>query len=111
VTPCEDFTAGEINDLDRVMIRRTGPDGYVDGAKVHFLSFLGETWGMGVPRFSTEQAITNSLKITSQGGLITWDTPVQRNGLIAKPFLEQLVAIGKAVAGRTNQSSSIPTGQ
>jgi alpha-L-fucosidase len=111
VTPYEDFTAGEINDLDRAMIRRTGPDGYVDGAKVHFLSFLGETWGMGAPRFTTEQAVTNSLKIVKGGGLITWDTPVQRNGLISQPFLDQLTAIGKAIAERANQTNSIPTGQ
>ena len=111
VTPYEDYTAGEINDLDRAMIRRTGPDGYVDGAKVHFLSFLGETWGMGAPRFTTEQAVTNSLKITRNGGLITWDTPLQRNGTISQAFLDQLTAIGKAVAAQANQPSSMPTGQ
>jgi len=97
VTPYEDYTAGEINELDRAMIRRTTPDGYVDGAKVHFLSFLGERWGMGQPRFSTEQAVAYSRKITGDGGLITWDVPVQNNGLIAEPFLEQLRAVGKAV--------------
>ncbi|HTA94729.1 MAG TPA: hypothetical protein VK769_01255, partial [Verrucomicrobiae bacterium] len=111
MSPDEDYTAGEINDLDRAMIRRTGPDGYVDGAKVHFLSFLGETWGMGAPRFSTEQAVTNSLKIVKGGGLITWDTPVQRNGMISQPFLDQLTAIGQAIADRPNQTNSIPTGQ
>jgi alpha-L-fucosidase len=111
VTPYEDYTGGEINELDRAMIRRTGPEGYVDGAKVHFLSFLGATWGMGAPRFSTEQAVAYSRKITSQGGLMTWDTPVQKSGLISRPFLDQLTAIGQAVAGQTNQSNSIPTGQ
>jgi len=113
LTPDEDYTAGEINDLGRAMIRQTGPAGFVDGAKVHFLSFLGQKWGMGAPRFSTEQVVTNSVKIISQGGLITWDTPVQKNGLISQAFLDQLTAIGKAVAkGKgTNQASSIPTGQ
>ena len=111
ITPYEDYTAGEINDLDRAMIRRTSPEGYIDGAKVQFLSFLGEQWGMGAPRFSTEQAVTNSLRIVRQGGAITWDTPLQRDGTISKPFLDQLTAIGHAVRAEANQTSSMPTGQ
>jgi len=111
LTPYEDYTAGEINDLDRAIIRQTGPAGFVDGAKVHFLSFLGQKWGMGTPRFSTEQVVTNSIRIVREGGLITWDTPVQRNGLISQPFLDQLTAIGQALRGQTNQANSIPTGQ
>jgi alpha-L-fucosidase len=97
VTPYEDYTAGEINELDRAMIRRTQPPGYIDGAKVQFLSFLGERWGGGAPRFTTEQAVAHSEKIVGLDGLITWDTPVQRDGTIAPQFVEQLKAIGKAV--------------
>ena len=109
ITPYEDYTAGEMNDLDRAMIRQTGPPGYMDGAKVHFLSFLGTRWGMGTPRFSTEQAVTYTRNIVREGGLMTWDTPVQKNGMISQPFLDQLKAIGQAVREETNQSSSIPS--
>src|ERR1043166_6298692 len=79
VTPHEDYSAGEMNDLDRIMIRRaTGQK--VDGVQIHVLTFLGERWGMGAPRFSTEQAVTWSRKITDAGGVITWDAPIQKSG-------------------------------
>jgi hypothetical protein len=99
ITPFEDYTAGEINDLDRSMIRRA-TDGFVDGAQAHFLSFLGERWGMGSPRYSTEQAVAFSRKIVEQHGVITWDAPIQKDGHISKPFMDQLVAIGEALKQR-----------
>jgi hypothetical protein len=99
LTPHEDYTAGEINDLDRVEIRRA-VDGKIDGAQVHILSFLGDRWGMGSPRFSTEQVVGWSRKIRSAGGVITWDVPIQRGGLISQPFIEHLTAVGKAPGGR-----------
>jgi len=41
--------------------------------------------------------VTWSRKIASSGGVITWDVPVQRNGLISQPFIDQLTAVGKAL--------------
>jgi hypothetical protein len=70
VTPHEDYTAGEINDPNRVEIRRA-VDGRIDGTQVHILSYLGERWGMGAPRFSTDQVIKWSQSIRKQGGAIT----------------------------------------
>ena len=96
VTPHEDYTAGEINDLDRVEIRRA-VDGKIDGAQLHILSFLGERWGMGSPRFGTEQVVKWSQGIAKQNGVITWDVPIQPNGLMSEPFMEQLTAVGKAL--------------
>lgn len=96
ITPDEDYTAGEINDLERMMIRRAVA-GKVDGAQVHFLSFLGQTWGMGEPRFTAGQVVEWSRKVTQSGGVITWDTPIQKSGLIAAPFIDQLKAIGQAL--------------
>jgi hypothetical protein len=96
ITPYEDYTAGEINFLDRASIRRS-TNGVIDGAQIHYLSFLGQTWGMGEPRMTAEKAIADSLKIIQLGGAVTWDTPIQRNGLIAKEYMEQLTAIGKAI--------------
>jgi len=102
VTPHEDYTAGEINDPNRVEIRRA-VNGKVDGSQVHILSFLGERWGMGSPRFSEEQVVAWSRRIRSQGGVITWDVPIQSDGLISQPFIDQLTAIGKALsAGNCN---------
>ena len=96
VTPHEDYTAGEINDPNRVEIRRA-VDGKIDGTQVHILSYLGERWGMGAPRFPTEQVVKWSQGIRKQGGAVTWDVPIQPNGLIAQPFIDQLAAVGKAL--------------
>jgi CubicO group peptidase (beta-lactamase class C family) len=96
VTPHEDYTAGEINDPNRVEIRRA-VDGRIDGTQVHILGYLGRTWGMGTPRFSTEQVVKWSQGIRKQGGAITWDVPIQPNGRIAQPFVDQLTAVGKAI--------------
>jgi hypothetical protein len=96
VTPDEDYTAGEINDPDRLMIRRAVA-GKVDGAQVHVLSYLGATWGKGTPRSSVEQVTEWSRKIARSGGVVTWDVPIGRDGLIAQPFLDQLAAVGRAL--------------
>ena len=72
-------------------------DGKIDGTQVHILSYLGRTWGMGSPRFSTEQVVKWSQGIRKQGGAITWDVPIQPNGLIAQPFIDQLTAVGRVL--------------
>ncbi len=99
VTPYEDYTAGEINLLDRLIIRRA-VGGKVDGAQIHLLSFLGQTWGKGAPRFSAEEIAAWSQKVIRAGGAITWDVPVQPSGLIPQPFLDQLTLVGQALQGR-----------
>jgi alpha-L-fucosidase len=97
VTPEEDYTAGEINEPDRLMIRRA-VGGKVDGAQVHVLSYLGTTWGRGsAPRFTDEQVVGWSRKVVGAGGAITWDVPVRADGRIAAPFLGQLAAVGRAL--------------
>jgi hypothetical protein len=52
---------------------------------------------MGAPRFTVEQTIGYTRKITSEGGAVTWDVPIELNGTISKPFLDQLAALGKAL--------------
>jgi hypothetical protein len=99
VTPYEDYTAGEIDQPDRISIRRAS-GGRIDGAQLHVLSYLGETWGMGAPRFSVDQITGWSNQVAKEGGVITWDVPIQRSGLIAQPFLDQLAAVGKALNNR-----------
>lgn len=99
LTAHEDYLAGEINDLDRVEIKRA-VDGKIDGVQVHILSYLGQKWGMGSPRFNTEQVLKWSRDIRSKGGVITWDVPIQSNGLMSQPFMDQLTAVGKALGQR-----------
>jgi hypothetical protein len=97
LTPHEDFTAGEIDKPELMAIKRAS-EGRIDGARIHMLSYLADTWGMGdKPRFSTEQVIEFTRKVTSQGGAVTWDAPVGIDGKIGAAFLEQLAAVGKAM--------------
>lgn len=98
LTPHGDHTAGEIDFPDQIRIIHAD-DGVLDGAQVHILSHLGEKWGMGAPRFSTDQVVAWSRKVVAQGGAITWDAPIQTNGRISKPFIDQLTAIGSALKG------------
>ncbi len=96
LTPCEDFLAGEINDPNAVDLRRAVA-GQHDGVQVHVLSYLGQRWGMGAPRFSTEDVVRWSRERTRNGGALTWDVPVQANGLMSPPFIDQLTAVGRAL--------------
>ncbi len=99
ITPHEDFVAGEIDNPDLVTIRRA-VDGKVDGAQIHMLSYLGQTWGMGSPRFTADQVIAYTRKILDAGGAVTWDVPVELNGTISQPFLDQLTALKKALGSQ-----------
>ena len=95
VTPEEDFTAGEIDKPELVAIRRA-EKGQVDGTQLHMLSFLGEKWGSGAPRFISEQVVTFTGNILNAGGSVTWDVPVELDGTIRDVFLDQLMALNKA---------------
>ena len=83
-------------------------EGRIDGAQVHFLSYLGETWGRGAPRFSPAEAIGYSRQVAEIGGAVTWDTPTQRNGTFAPEFLAQLKAIGDAIRATPLKASPTP---
>jgi hypothetical protein len=95
MTPYEDFTAGEIDQPDRATIRRAA-DGKMDGTQIQMLSFLGQTWGIGAPRFTADQVVAYSRKLWDAGGAVTWDVPVELNGTISQAFIDQLIAINKA---------------
>jgi len=89
VRPSEDYTAAEIDKPDQVTVRRA-VGGRVDGMQINMLSFLGETWGSGGPRFTTDQVIEYTKKIIDFGGSVTWDVPVELDVTITQRFLDQL---------------------
>jgi hypothetical protein len=95
VSPDEDYIAGEIDHPEQAAVRR-GQGGLMDGTQIHMLSFLGTQWGGGTPRFTTDEVIAFTKKIRDAGGSVTWDVPVQLDGTITDPFMEQLTALGKA---------------
>lgn len=105
VSPDEDYTAGEINDPATLQIRRA-TNGKLDGKQIQVLSYLGRTWGRGEPRFTTEQVIQSSRNVRTNGGVITWDVPVELDGRIAELFLKQLRAVGNAL----NSTNATTTG-
>lgn len=89
----EDYTAGEINDPEKV--KCPGPK--VEHAQFHMLSYLGPWWCQSPPRFTDEQVIAITRGIVEKGGAVTWDVPIEKNGHIPEPFLNQLRALGKAL--------------
>lgn len=99
MSPEDDYTAGEIDKLEMAQLRRD-QGGRVDGVQIQMLSHLGEQWGSGKPRFTTEQVIAYTKKIRDAGGAVTWDVPVETDGTITQPFLDQLAALGKAFPRR-----------
>ena len=101
MTPYEDYTAGEINEPDRIQFKYN-QDGKIDGAQIHILSYLGRKWGVGRPRFTDEQILKYSLRIIEKGGAVTWDVPALADGTISNEFMKQLTTIGKAL-GTTNE--------
>lgn len=109
LTPHEDYTAGEISDPATLSIRRAEA-GRIDGKQLHVLSYLGRTWGLGAPRFATEQVVGWSREVRTQGGVVTWDVPVGPGGRLSEPFLEQLRAVGAALGDAPGLSAGPPPG-
>jgi hypothetical protein len=99
-TEHEDYTAGEIADAFPVSVgwgeERTPLGRWVDGAQYHILTFLGHMWGRGLPRFSDEMVIGYTRDLNRDEGVISWDVPTSREGLIPEPHVRQLRALGKA---------------
>jgi hypothetical protein len=93
----EDYTAGEIS---RALPECPGPWVEKDGhkARYHLLSFLGDFWGEGEPRFPDEMVAGYTKYVTGKGGVVTWDVPIQKNGLLSENFLHQLSAVDRTLS-------------
>lgn len=96
MTPHEDYIAGELDKPDRWSPMRI-LGGRLDGAQVHMLSYLGEKWGMGAPRFTGEKVIEYTRMVAAQKSALTWDTPLQKDGTLAPEFLAQLKLVGETL--------------
>ncbi len=84
-TEYEDYTAGEISEAFPVC-----PGRWVEGAQYHVLSYLGEAWGRGQPRFVPEFVFGYTRDVTSKGGVVSWDVPIGVDGLLPPVFVDQL---------------------
>ena len=93
----EDYTAGEIS---QALPECPGPWVERDGhkARYHVLSYLGSFWCKGEqPRFPDQLVVGYTKHVVSKGGVVTWDVPIQKDGLIPDAFIEQLRVIGESM--------------
>lgn len=93
-TDHEDYTAGEIA---QALPECPGP--FVTGAsghqdRYHILSYLGSFWCRGEPRFPDDLVCGYTRHVMEKGGIVTWDVPIGKEGLIPAAFFEQLGSIG-----------------
>ncbi|HGJ67695.1 TPA: hypothetical protein ENS27_20245 [bacterium] len=91
LTEYEDYTAGEISDAFPVC-----PGRRVNGAQYHILSYLGNWWGGGEPRFPDEFVIGYTKHVNSKDGVVTWDIPISETGSIPDAFINQLLTLKNA---------------
>jgi len=112
-TKFDDYTAGEVNLPKLSKAVETCPGRWLecDGRKVqfHILSFLGKNWCKGDrPQLSDEQIVAYTRKIADKGGVVTYDVPIQKSGLIPQPFVDQLRSVGKAMSGKVTAGTDTP---
>lgn len=97
----EDYTAGEL--AGALHVGHYAPGGFalplakVGEAQYHALTFLGQYWRVGPPRFPDALAIGYTQFVIGFGGVLTWDVPIGQDGLIPGDCLRQLRVIGAAV--------------
>jgi hypothetical protein len=92
LTDYEDYTAGEISDAFPVC-----PGLRVNQAQYHILSYLGENWSRGKPRFADEFVVGYTKDVTNKGGVVTWDVPTDLKGHIPDEYVHQLKLLGRNV--------------
>jgi len=101
-THLEDYLAGEVNWRLPVSGVRPwdqkqyymGPD--ISGDQLHFLTFLGNFWGLGEPRFPEELVVGWTKHINNHGGTISWDIPLTQSGTIPESHFKQLQILTEA---------------
>ncbi len=104
LTEYEDYTPGEIErDMTVAPGMRMDPprlDTYpefLNGARLHALTLMGEWWGQGPVRFPDELTIGYTKFINQRGGVVTWDAALLMDGTLDPAFLPQITALGHAL--------------
>ena len=94
-TEFEDYTAGEVDFAFPTGDSYSGRkiERWVGTDQFHILSFMGEWWGDGQPRFPIEFVIGYTKRINACQGVVTWDVPISPEGHIPQAFIEQLAQL------------------
>lgn len=102
LTAEQDYTAGEVSTKFPVTNRWEPLFQKIHGMHLHVLTYLGDWWGAGAPRFSDAFVDGYTRHINGQGGVVTWDVPITRDGEIPEEFRRQLrtLAIGQDFPSR-----------
>ena len=95
----EDYTDGESGFLLQVDSRHFhgAREGVTDKLPLHFLTFLGEFWGYGEPRFPVELVTGWTQHINKLGGTVSWDCPITDGGEIPQAVFKQLEVLSRKV--------------
>jgi hypothetical protein len=72
-------------------------DRFIGGAQFQVLTYLGDYWCYGQPRYPDALVIEYTQYINSFGGAVTWDVPIGLDGTIPEAFLRQLGALGREI--------------
>ncbi len=98
--PEEEFTTGEQVDLSVVPSSR-----FCDGAQAHILlplgtdsSGIGATWASGGLHFPQQEICDYADKVTSAGGVVTFDCMLNRDGSFDPEQAEALRAVGRRLS-------------
>jgi hypothetical protein len=102
----EDYAAGEVNlpQLPQAVEACPGRWLECEAVKVQFqiLTFLGTTWCGGErPQWPDAKIVSLTRRLAEKGGVITFDVPIQKSGLIPPPFVRQLRAIAQGMKSMT----------
>ncbi|XHR30595.1 MAG: hypothetical protein ACFUZC_08530 [Chthoniobacteraceae bacterium] len=95
VTGEQDYTAGEVSNKFPVPNKWEPLSSEIDGMQTHILSYLGDWWGEGEPRFEAIWIKSYTRLVNRVGGAMTWDVPIGADGAIPSVFLDQLAQLSE----------------
>lgn len=91
-----DYTAGEVS--DRLPLPTGREMQNAGGRRLHVMSYLGEAWGQGSPRFPAALAAGYTQYINRRGGVVTWDVPLQYDGTLSGEWVDYLKGMKKLIS-------------
>jgi hypothetical protein len=101
----EDFTTGEENTFTDVPLSR-----WINGEQWHILSYLGNGWGGPGLQINRKQLIDYIHTVNVNGGVVTIDVMLYRDGLIERSRLQTLKGVRAGLAAKEQENDAWKTG-